>query len=348
MTEPQVIAKESMPRLLDALLEGYRVLAPTSRDGVTHFGELTSGDVVPIELPNTKRSVKEVLLPRTETLFVFDGEGVEQAPNTEDLEPRKGRVVLGVRPCDAASVPMLDKVFLDGGDEDAYYAARRRNTWFVGLGCNHPASTCFCTSVGGGPFAAEGLDILLSDLGDRYLVRVTSSKGAELLASIASAPTALLEEATEADVRAGEELARGAAARIPPAVEIVGLQAKLAQVYDDESFWEEIQRGCLGCGVCTYLCPTCHCFDVVDETNGRRGRRARIWDSCQYALFTRHASGHNPRPSGKERMRQRVMHKFRYFVDNYGLTACVGCGRCVRNCPVNMDIRQVLQAIMAR
>jgi len=121
-----------------------------------------------------------------------------------------------------------------------------------------------------------------------------------------------------------------------------GLKENLDEMYDDP-FWDELHLRCLGCGVCTYLCPTCHCFDIVDEGNGAAGQRLRNWDTCQFALFTHHTSGHNPRPTGRERMRQRVMHKFNYFVSNFGDIACVGCGRCVRECPVNLDIRAVIE-----
>ena len=347
MTEPKVIAKKNIGRLLDALREQHHVLSPVQGEGVSYFGELGPGAEALLDLQNTGRSVKEVVLPRTETLFVFEDDRIDKAPEIEDVDTRKGRVVFGVRPCDAASLPMLDAVFLEDGNEDPYYAARHGSTSLIGLGCNNPSSTCFCTSVGGGPFSEAGLDLLMSDLGDRYLLQVTSEEGASLLERIASS-SAPVEEATEDDVQSKEELARASEEKIGARIETEDLQAKLSQMYDDEAFWEETQRKCLGCGTCTFLCPTCHCFDVVDETNGRRGRRARVWDSCQYALFTHHASGHNPRPSGKERMRQRVMHKFRYFVDNCGITACTGCGRCVRSCPVNMDIRQVLSEIAAR
>ena len=349
MTAPKVIAKENIGRLLEALLAGYRVLAPVEGEGLSRFAELGCGSTAAsarLDLPNTKLSVKEAILPRTEAMFVFDGDSIVDPPEIEDANSPRELVVFGVRPCDAASLPMLDAVFLEKGNEDPYYAARRGNTWLIGLGCNQPSSTCFCTSVGGGPFSEDGLDILMSDLGDRYLLQVTSERGSSLLECIASS-SAPVNEATEADVQFKEELKCASEAKMGAGIETDRLQAQLAQMYDDEPFWDRIQRKCLGCGTCTFLCPTCHCFDVVDETNGRRGRRARVWDSCQYALFTHHASGHNPRPSCKERMRQRVMHKFRYFVENSGTTACVGCGRCVRNCPVNMDIRQVLSEIAA-
>ncbi|NLW25671.1 MAG: 4Fe-4S binding protein [Clostridia bacterium] len=119
------------------------------------------------------------------------------------------------------------------------------------------------------------------------------------------------------------------------------LAEKLEVIYRSP-LWRELQEKCVNCGVCTFLCPTCHCFDLTDD---QKGKKVRSWDSCMFASFTKQASGHNPRPTGAERLRQRVMHKFRYFFENHGIFACVGCGRCVEKCPVNLDIREVLQRI---
>ncbi len=113
----------------------------------------------------------------------------------------------------------------------------------------------------------------------------------------------------------------------------------------DDGRWEELTVSCIGCGACTYLCPTCHCFDIADESRLYQGRRIRTWDSCQFALFTKHASGHNPRKNKKERLRQRFMHKFSYAVENTGTALCVGCGRCIAGCPVNLDIRDVIRSL---
>ncbi len=109
--------------------------------------------------------------------------------------------------------------------------------------------------------------------------------------------------------------------------------------------WGDLTETCLGCGVCTYLCPTCHCFDICDEAATAAGERIRVWDSCQFPLFTQEASGANPRPSGKERFRQRIMHKFSYLPKERDMAGCVGCGRCVAECPVNLDIREVLEKL---
>jgi ferredoxin len=186
------------------------------------------------------------------------------------------------------------------------------------------------------------MDALLSDLGDRYLVEAITTRGEELLAA-----SPLLADATDADLAEKQLRMDEARKALKPQVQIEGLQSKLAALFDD-SVWDFLHETCLGCGLCTYACPTCHCFDIVDEAEGGQGTRLRVWDSCQYPLFTHHASGHNPRPSGRERMRQRVMHKFHYLVENQGILGCVGCGRCIRNCPVGNDVRQVLNSIAER
>jgi sulfhydrogenase subunit beta (sulfur reductase) len=128
-------------------------------------------------------------------------------------------------------------------------------------------------------------------------------------------------------------------------IEVRKVTEKLDTMFDDP-FWDMVSERCLGCAICTYLCPTCHCFDITDEVISQSGERVRTWDSCAFPSFTLEASGVNPRPSNKERYRQRIMHKFDYFVANHGMAACVGCGRCIKECPVNLDIRVVLNNIL--
>ena len=330
------IASPKIAAFLDDLLEAHRVFAPVKRDGLVSFEPINGGDEALLDFRNSKRAPKEIFFPCSETLFAYQEGEITDVPL-----PDERRVVFSLRPCDARSLILLDKVFDAPDYQDPYYVARRENTVVIGLGCNQPLSTCFCTALGGGPFAVDGLDLLFTDLGDRYLVEAITERGEAL---VAGSPH--FRQATEADVNLKAEIAARAEQAVSgPSVE--GVKEQLDGMYDDP-FWDELHEKCLGCGVCTYLCPTCHCFDILDEAEGSRGRRVRIWDSCQFPLFTLHASGHNPRPSGKERMRQRVMHKFRYFVENFGEVACVGCGRCVRECPVNMDIREVLNAIRLR
>ena len=329
----QVIDKDKVGDLLRELLATHQVVAPVRRNGLVSFEALEHENDVCLDFNNSKRLPKEAFFPRSETLFTFVGDEVEPV-----LLPEGNRVLFGVRPCDARSLNLLDLVFGESEAEDPYYLKRRESTVVVGLGCHRPQSTCFCSAVGGGPFNTDGLDVLLTDLGDRYLVESVTESGAVWVSEGQH-----LGEATGSDsAQKAEVAARGEEAVSGP--DLAGVKERLDTMYDD-GFWDVLHRKCLGCGACTYLCPTCHCFDIVDETLGASGRRVRTWDTCQFSLFTLHTSGHNPRPSGKERMRQRVMHKFRYFVENFGETACVGCGRCVRECPVNLDIRAVVQAI---
>jgi sulfhydrogenase subunit beta (sulfur reductase) len=328
-----VIDKSAVTDFVSELLKTREVIAPVERDGILGFESLDSVDGIVLDFYNTRLAPKEVFFPRSETLFAYqEGKALPVSLPTEQ------RVVLGIRPCDARSAALLDKVFDTSDYQDPYYASRRKYTTLVGLSCAKPQSTCFCTSVGGGPFSTQGLDSLWTDLGEHYLVKVLTDRGRALVAS-----SAYFHPANDEDTDLKAEIAARAEQSVS-GPQVQGVKEKLDGMYDDP-FWDQVHQKCLGCGACTYLCPTCHCFDIVDEGDGMRGRRVRNWDTCQFALFTYHTSGHNPRPSGKQRMRQRVMHKFNYFVANLGDIACVGCGRCVRECPVNLDIRAVLEAI---
>jgi ferredoxin len=152
------------------------------------------------------------------------------------------------------------------------------------------------------------------------------------------------EDAQEKDRERLAKVKKQAEEKIKSKVVIEGLEEKLDKIFDSP-FWDRVHQRCLGCAICTYLCSTCHCFALLDERVNSREQRVRSWDSCMFPDFTLEASGHNPRISNRERMRQRVMHKFNYFVKNFGETACVGCGRCIQNCPVNIDIREIIEEI---
>jgi ferredoxin len=328
-----VIRKQSLPCLLDRLAESREVIAPVAHDGRVLFEPIASGAEAAVEHPLSTLPPKTAYFPLSEVLFQYE-DGVVR----DGAQPGP-RLLFGVRPCDARGFALLDKVFGEKGSEDPYYVAKRRQTVVIGLGCNTPLSTCFCSATGGGPFSVEGLDVLLTDLGEEYLAEALTAAGRELLAGDET-----LTEASGEHLSRKQSLVARAEAQSRPALAVPGLSEKLGAMYDDQ-VWSAIQASCLGCAACAYVCPTCHCFDIVDEERGQRGQRLRTWDCCQFSLFTAHASGHNPRPSGKERMRQRIMHKFRYFPERYDVIGCVGCGRCVRACPVNLDIRAVLERI---
>jgi len=336
----KTIRKEDIADFLDNLLKEYEVFAPVKRDDLVVFDRIHSGSEAFLNYTNSIRPPKEILYPQSETLFTYsstdNAASVEVPPGEE-----RPRLVFGIRPCDARSFLFLDRIFNEEEYKDVYYLDRRDAMVVVGLACIKPRATCFCTSVGGGPFSIEGSDLLLIDIGDDYVIQIVSDKGERLLEN------RQLEDAGEDKLSLMKKVMEDAEASMAPKLKIDALKEKLDRMFDDP-IWDLLTEKCLSCGVCTYLCPTCYCFDIVDETVDSGGKRLRIWDSCQFPLFTLQASGENPRATNKERYRQRIMHKFSYLIDNNGQIGCVGCGRCVTECPVNLDIRQVLTAISNR
>jgi sulfhydrogenase subunit beta (sulfur reductase) len=329
-----IIRKSNMEEVINGLLQQGEVIAPVRQDGVMVFYRIQSASDVDLEYANTKLSPKGCFFPQTEVLFYYEKEDHHMTMPAEDKRPG---FLLGVRPCDARAMALLDPVFDDTQYKDVPYLERRKNRIIIGMACTMPQSTCFCTTTGGNPLDTTGMDIIWQDIGDRYLVKGVTDKGKKALQKIVG-----IEKATAEDLKEAEEQGKNVLSQLPEsAFELDKITERLQSSFEDP-FWEGIHERCLGCATCTFVCPTCHCFDIQDENSKGRGRRVRLWDSCMFPLFTLHASGHNPRTSGRERMRQRIMHKFNYFKANNGKVACVGCGRCIRECPVNMDIRQIL------
>lgn len=284
---------------------------------------------------------KKIIFPQEEIFFEFEQSPENGLKLKEILPEEEMQIVFGVRPCDGRAVEAMDLVF-GGTFLDPYYWRRRRQTILVGLACTVPPSdNCFCLSVEGSPFSEEGLDILLTDLGDRYFVKFLTEKGEKLLTEAPS----LFQEATPEDRQLREKIHQEAEGKLKRHLaQSRELPEKIKAIFES-SFWEEESLNCLRCGICTYLCPTCHCFDINDETKSLaplKGRRVRTWDTCQFPDFTMHSSGHNPRPDRASRLRQRLSHKFLYFVQLYNRFQCVGCGRCITLCPVGIDIIEVL------
>ncbi|KJR99919.1 MAG: 4Fe-4S ferredoxin [Peptococcaceae bacterium BRH_c4a] len=329
-----IIAKNALPGLLDKLAAEYEVYAPVKQGAYSLYKQICNGAEADFGYVNSKIPPKGILFPQSEKLYSYSVTG--EGTSLEECVDTRKKVIFGIRPCDAKSLLLMDNVFNNDKFQDPYYLTRRSNTILVGMACNDPAGTCFCTSMDGGPFDQSGLDLLLTDIGEAYVVEAVSQKGKDLAAALALGAADDSQKAAAAEARESAEVAC--------AVNTVGLKARLDVNFYDP-IWEKFHEKCLGCAACTYSCPTCHCFDIVDEAKDCNGCRVRNWDSCMFPLFTLHGSGHNPRTSGKERMRQRIMHKFKYFVDNFNATACVGCGRCIKNCPVNLDVREVLADI---
>ena len=341
----RILKKTNLKGLLENLLKDHLVFGPVRKGKTLLFDRIESVDTVVLGPGNTMNSPKDVLFPQTERLFAYR-HGEAGVKIDEPSKEEKGSVLIGLRPCDARGLVLLDKVF---GEplQDPYYSEKRSQTFIIGMACEKPDPKCFCLALGSGPCSPEGSDLLLLDLGDRYLVKAGNPKGIAFLENKAFEEADDEALARESIVKKEAEDSMKARSMLEPVGTGETLEKLMENLFEDP-IWNDITESCLGCGICTYLCPTCHCFDILDEVGQSTGERIRIWDSCQFPLFTHQASGVNPRPSAKERFRQRIMHKLCYLPQNGNLTGCVGCGRCVTECPVNLDIREVIQKISAR
>ncbi|RLF56612.1 MAG: 4Fe-4S ferredoxin [Thermoplasmata archaeon] len=338
MTE-KVFTKEEWTKALEGVSDAYRVFVPV-KDGDFHvFKPLDEGKMPEFDYQNTRMSPKSIVYPQSERMFEYTLDDNDPDANIlkESEKDYSPRAIVGIRPCDAHAFQIVKLNFDNPEYRDPWWVRRFESTTLVGLGCNEPCSTCFCTRVGGGPFSEKGLDALIYGLGESYLVKGLTEKGEEFLKKVKGGT-----EADDAAKGKAKELAESAPKKIDATVPTDKLKDKVINELFDAPFWEEVAFACLNCGTCTYLCPTCWCFDIQDEVLGKEGDRIRNWDSCMFPLFTLHGSGHNPRDRKVQRVRQRFMHKLKYYVDKYNNgVQCSGCGRCVRYCPVNIDIRQV-------
>lgn len=355
-----IITAENLQQLAREMLKaGYRVIAPAKQADLVVFKAIQDArEMLPEgEYILPQASFKEFVFPRSECILRYrfgeDKKPVFESPNL-DGEPQQA--VIGCRPCDAASLPILDKIF--GWDYvDPFYFRRREKTAVISIACSRAGEGCFCTSAGYAPDATAGSDILLKKMGTapnfpqsatetvssgkaigpcpHFLAEVLSDKGRQLAEKFGG----LFEKV---DAAPPVEVAD-----VKPAFDVEKIKPWLDAHFEDP-LWLEIAARCMGCGTCAYGCPTCHCFDIVDEGDLAGGCRLKNWDTCSSSLFTKHGSGHNPRSSQEQRYRQRVMHKFKYYLEKFGLRACVGCGRCTLRCPVNLDLRGVLQTIASK
>ncbi|HHX87173.1 MAG TPA: 4Fe-4S ferredoxin [Firmicutes bacterium] len=326
------IAKEKLPQLWGFLASCGPLYLPVNEGTSVTFRAWEQGDEVDLEAVNSTSSPKGIFLPPWETYLQFSRTGKELtlAPAGPDI-PEEPATAFGLRPCDVQAIQLLDLAFEKTEPADQLYCRRRERATIVALACSQPDPFCFCRAFGIDPAEAPGADVLSWQQGEQLYMEARSSKGERWLES------------------AGELLQEGNGEQKPAPVETAdfslnldGLPEKLSTRFEDP-VWDQIYRSCLGCGACTYICPTCYCFDVQDYGHREQGERFRCWDSCQFSQYTLTAGGNNPRPTRKERVRNRFLHKLQYFPENYQKFACVGCGRCLRSCPVNLDIVKVIR-----
>jgi ferredoxin len=339
----KILLKKAFPQWVKKL-QAYRIYAPSKDEDIWTYEVANTPENIDLEFLTTALSPKKIIFPQRELYFEFE-KVVNDNPDIKATLPEDDpTIVFGVRPCDAKAVTLTDLVF--GGDfEDIYYWKRRNQTILVGLTCNTPPSpNCFCVSVDGSPHSKEGLDILLTDLGDKYYVESITKSGDKLL----NLAKNLFKQPSPANKKEIQEIQTESEKKIKRQINnLKKVPPKLKGMWDSP-FWDDEAMSCLRCGICTYMCPTCHCFDINDEVYSSaplKGERIRTWDTCQFPDFTMHSSGHNPRPDKASRLRQRIMHKFQYFVETYKNYQCTGCGRCITKCPVSIDIIDVLEKV---
>ena len=307
-------------------------------DGTASYGEWSEGVEWSGAL-NTTKSPKDFFFPQTEDLMRFKTEGksievIDTRCDSEDF------VVFGVRACDVKSFEVLDRVFLSE-PRDSFYAMKREHGIIVSLACTRPSETCFCTTFGIDASTPAG-DVSAWKTADALYLQANTEKGEALLGRLSG----LLDDCCDSAVTEQKEQIAKVMAKLPLkdlTTDSFG-GGKTKELFNDPA-WDELSSTCLGCGTCTFVCPTCQCYDIKDFNTGNGVIRYRCWDSCMYSEFTRMAHGNN-RLTQKERFRQRFMHKLVYYPENNdGLFSCVGCGRCLAKCPISMNIVKVMKKI---
>lgn len=348
MSKIRFVASDGLPAFLAFLSkDGSEVLVPQEREATAKpsvvFAPWRTGDK--FTLAKATVPPRKAVLPEAEVLFRFrkirkPDEPVQWETILTDHLRQTPTVVFGCRPCDARGFDCLDRPYLKGLYEDPYYKARRDRLTVISLTCDTGCETCFCHWVGGGPTSPTGSDVLLTRIEDGYILQAITSRGEDLLNS------SNLEDG-ESRFPLAEEVRKKAWASLVPAPRLEDAPKSLAKIFTNTEFWQHWTDRCISCGACTYFCPTCYCFNITDEgepDSPAGGRRLRSWDNCMSSLYTREASGHNPRSRKAQRMRNRVSHKFWTFPENWGMYLCSGCGRCITRCPVHLDIREITLA----
>ena len=325
----QVVTKEHLLVWLDELAGRFILIAPKRVEEKLLYKPVRHSSEIALDFGRTDLSAKEFFLPSTEAILTIKREKGKISVEEPPLEGE--RALFGLHPCDAQALRVLDALFVQEEPVDPYYAERRRKTTLVGLACREMGEQCFCTSLGLAPNEAKDVDLMLTEVAEGYAVQVITDKGKTLVGAMA------LQEIEG----------------IPPEPIVHQKKVPILEVGEwperfEHPFWARLSDRCLSCRLCTYVCPTCRCFDVRDaELSDKEIERLRAWDSCMAEGYRRIAGGHNPRPSKMERLRNRFYCKFCYYPQDFGPIACVGCGRCIVQCPVNVDATEVLERLAA-
>ena len=333
------ILRDNLQKVYQKIAESKDLYLPINKANEVNYGKYENGVNVSIETLKTVKSAKDFFFPQSENMMKFKTElGKIEIENA--LKDVKDFVIFGVRACDYKSFEVLDNVFLSE-PVDTFYKERRESACIVTLACNKPETSCFCKVFG--IDASNPLGDVSSWLDEKYLyLQANTVKGEELISLIKE----FSEDGGEKEV---EEIKNGITEiinKLPYSnLDLSRFKPEnLNELFELED-WKELSEGCLGCGACTFVCPTCQCFDIRDFKTNDGVIRFRCWDSCMYSDFTQMAA-ENSRKTQMQRFRQRFMHKLCYFPSQYnGVYSCVGCGRCVNKCPQHLNIIKVIKKI---
>ena len=338
MSKVRKVSLAKLDEFFSAIAQNERLYLPVDTAAGAEYKEWAEGTKWSDAL-NTVRSAKDFFFPQTENLMDFKMQDkqieiIDTRSETEDF------TVFGVRACDARAFRVLDNVFL-AEPVDTYYQNRRKHGTIVTVACTRPVETCFCGTFDIDPANADG-DVNAYKAEDALYLQAVTEKGEKLLETLAS----VTEDADEKPVEEQKALIKERMAKLPLAnLRPDAFGKDKTSVFFNAPEWKELSEACLGCGTCTFICPTCQCYDIRDFNTGHGVKRFRCWDSCMYSDFTKMSAG-QPRLTQMERFRQRFMHKLVYYpTNNEGLFSCVGCGRCMNRCPIQMNIVKVMKKL---
>ena len=358
--DQRMIARADLDELLGAIAHrGFRLIGPTLRDGAIIYDDIASAADLPAGWTDEQdgghyrvhrrddealfgyavgpQSWKRYLFPATSLLW---RSGQEAGGDAAAGPPM---AFIGVRACELRAIAIQDRVFLEGQQVDPVYASRRAGAFLVAVNCGTAAGTCFCVSMQAGPKAESGFDLALTELMDggrhEFLVEAGTSRGADVLAEVAS------RAADGADARAAAQVTERTAASMGRQLDTRGIKDLLYDNFDHPR-WDDVASRCLTCGNCTMVCPTCFCFSITDvnDLTGTQAEQQRSWDSC-FTMDHSYVHGGSVRASSRSRYRQWMTHKLATWIDQFGTSGCVGCGRCITWCPVGIDITEEAAAI---
>ena len=364
MSESMLMPKTSLQSIITFLeADGFKVLGPVVRDGGVAFDEVRKLSDLPIGMRDAQQpgryrlesgevgeifgvvngagSLKPSFFAPEETLLEVRREG--RGFKVDETVPVAKRLAfIGVRACDLAALAVQDRVFLHDRFRDTHYEARRKDAFFIAVNCTRSAPTCFCVSMKTGPQATSGFDLSLTEMQENFVILSGSTAGNAIIEKLALTP------ASTSEVAAAQARVDQCAAGMQRRLDTSDLP-QLLYAEAENPRWDEVASRCLSCTNCTMVCPTCFCHTVVDqqEIDGNMSRRIRKWDSC-FSLEHAHIHGINFRPKIHDRYRQWLAHKLASWIDQFGTSGCVGCGRCMTWCPVGIDLTEEVAAIRAQ